>query len=322
MTTENEILISMDQKGVHIVSKKVSEKLEKKSISPSMITSLEQCPAKWAAEAFVTRDLIEEEPDNAARRGSLFHQIMENLFHEDPEKRTPELVKGITKDVFNSDDYKDLANVPEAVTWVRDAINGYYTMGGNPKTVEVAEVTLGGKVKKGLEVFVKGKIGTANRETLGFIDRLIVNQKKGDGSIFIEDWKTGAKAKVWNPKTKSDEGLSEQRQQIIYSLLLEQEDVPVSGARLIFPVARQIVNVNLEDEDLKKKVIKAVEETDQKLDVYTERNTFEYKPSFLCPWCPLVSACPKAMVKPYAKMQEARAKQPEPEVLMKAIAIQ
>lgn len=322
MTTDNEILISMDPKGVHIVSKTVAEKLEKKSISPSMITSLEQCPAKWAAESFATRELIEEEPDNAARRGSLFHQIMENLFHEEPEKRTPEAVKAITKDVFKSEDYKDLAEVPEAVEWTRNAINGYYSMGGNPKTVQVAEVELDGKVKKGLEVFVKGKIGNCTRDTLGFIDRLIVNTKKGDGSIYIEDWKTGAKAKVWNPKTKSTEGFPEQRQQIIYSIILGQKEVPVSGARLIFPVARQIVPVDLTDESLKNKVIESVEETDKKLDIYTERNTFEYKPSFLCAYCPLAKICPKATIKPYPKIQEAYRNQPDPEVLLKGIDVQ
>lgn len=322
MTTDQEILISIDNKGVHIVAKKAAEQLEKKSISPSMITSLESCPAKWAAEAFATRELIKEEPDNAARRGSLFHQIMEDVCKSAPEERTKKLVKQTTEDVFNSDDYKDLAENEDVIAWVRDAINGYYTMGGNPMNVEIAEVSLGGKApKKGLEIFVKGKIGDARRETLGFIDRLIVNKKKNDGSIVIEDWKTGAKAKVWNPKTKGDEGLSEQRQQIIYSILLEQDGIDVSGARLIYPVARTVVNVDLEDEDLKQKVITSIEETDKKLDVYTERNTFEFKPSFLCAWCTIQSICPKATIKPYAKMQEAAAKQPTPEVLLKGIEV-
>jgi CRISPR/Cas system-associated exonuclease Cas4 (RecB family) len=322
MTTDQEILISIDNKGVHIVAKRVAESLEKKSISPSMITSLESCPAKWAAEAFATRELIEQEPDNAARRGSLFHQIMEDVCKSAPEERTKKLVKQTTEDVFNSDDYKDLAANEDVIAWVRDAINGYYTMGGNPMNVDIAEVSLGGKApKKGLEIFVKGKIGDAKRDTLGFIDRLIVNKKAGDGSIVIEDWKTGAKAKVWNPNTKGDEGLPEQRQQIIYSILLEQDDVNVSGARLIYPVARTVVNVDLKDEDLKQKVITSIEETDKKLDIYTERNTFEFKPSFLCAWCPISKICSKAMIKPYAKMQESYAQQPEPEVLLKGIEI-
>jgi CRISPR/Cas system-associated exonuclease Cas4 (RecB family) len=322
MTTDQEILISIDNKGVHIVAKKVAEQLEKKSISPSMITSLESCPAKWAAEAFATRELIEEEPDNAARRGSLFHQIMEDVCKYEPEERTKTLVKQTTEEVLNSDDYKDLSTNEDVIAWVRDAINGYYTMGGNPMNVQIAEVSLKGKApKKGLEIFVKGKIGDSKRETLGFIDRLIVNQKRGDGSIVIEDWKTGAKAKVWNPKTKGDEGLPEQRQQIIYSILLEQDGVDVSGARLIYPVARTVVPVNLKDEDLKQKVIESVEETDKKLDVYTERNTFEFKPSFLCSWCSLAKLCPKATIKPYAKMQEAYAGQPDPEVLLKGIEV-
>jgi RecB family exonuclease len=321
-TNEQEILISMDQKGVHIVAKKAAAQLEKKSISPSMITSLESCPAKWAAEAFATRELIEEEPDNAARRGSLFHQVMEDLFKYEPEERTPTLMKKMVEQTLNSDTYKDLANNSEVIIWLRDAVNGYYSMGGKPQNVEIAKVALGDRSPKlGLEIFVKGRIGEARRETLGFIDRLIVDKKSENGEIIIEDWKTGAKAKQYDKTKKSEEGISEQRQQIIYKILLEKEDVKVSGARLIYPVARTIVNVDLKDKELEQKVVTAIEETDKKLDVYTERNTFEYKPSFLCAWCPLSRICPKATIKPYAKMQEAYAKQPEPEVLMKGIEI-
>jgi putative RecB family exonuclease len=315
------ILVSMDRSGIHIVSPEVSEKLENKKISASMITSLSQCPARWAADSFAIPELVEQEPDNPARRGSLFHKVMEDFFKLDPAERTPAKIREISKETLFSEDFKDFKRNPEVIKWLKDAIDGYYSMGGKPKDVKVANVQLKGSSspKKGLEIFVKGKIGDTKRDTLGFIDRLI--EAKKPNAVIIEDWKTGAKAKHWKESTKGDEGLAEQRQQIIYSMIVEQSDIEVSKARLIYPVAREIVNVELDNEKLRKKVIESVEETDRNLDTMIDNNTFELQPNFLCAWCPLAKICPAAQIKPYAKMQEAYAKQPDPEVLLKGIEL-
>lgn len=319
MTKFEKPVLSMDSTGIHIIDETVAEKLEKKAISPSMITSLNTCPAKWVAESFVIKDLIEEEPDNPARRGSLFHKIMEDVFAYPPEERTKELVRSKVQENLSEGEFADLGEIPEAVEWVRGAVNGYYSMGGDPTKVKVANITLPGEDEKlGLEIFVKGKIGDTKRETLGFIDRLVEDPEK-PGSIIVEDWKTGAKAQKWVKKNKGDQGLAEQRQQIIYALLLKQDDIDVSKARLIYPVAKEIVNVDLDDVELRARVVKDVEETDKKLDVFIDNNTFEMTPSFLCSWCPLAKACAVADIKPYAKMQEAYAKQPSPDVLAEAI---
>lgn len=310
--------IRVDRYGLHVISDHVSKKLAKKKLSPSAITGLNKCAASWLADSFVMRDIITEEPDNAARRGSLFHKIMEDLFALPPEDRTHDAVKILTKKALTSEEFGDMAAYPEAVAWLREAINGYYRMGGDPTKVEIASIpdSRTGELKKGLEIFVDGKIGNTERPILGFIDRLIVNPKN-PGSVVIEDWKSGAKAKRWNPKTKSDDGLGEARQQIIYAMLLKQQGVNVSGARLIFPVPQEVVTVDLNDEVMNQRVIADIEDADKKLTIMTENNTFEYTPGFLCAWCSLAKICPKAQIKPYAKMQEAYAKQPEPEVLAK-----
>ena len=316
--------ISLDRDGLHIVSHEVKEKLEKKKLSASMVTSLEGCSARWLADTFVVRDLIEEEPDNAARRGSMFHKVMEDVFALPQNERTPASVREITASTLVSDDFKDLGLIPDAVSWLKDAINGYYSMGGDPRKVEVAMVPSNRKnhaPEPGLEVFVKGKVGNTDKEILGFIDQVTVNPVAGDGSVIVNDWKSGTKAKVWKSHTKSDEGLAEQRQQIIYSMLLSDMGVNVSAARLIYPVARTIVPVNLKDADLRKTVITSVESTEKKLNHLIENNTFEFEPSFLCAWCPLAKICPAATIKPYAKMKEAYAKQPEPAVLTAGIDI-
>ena len=330
MEYSGEKLISLDKNGAHVLAESVSEKIAKKNISPSMVTSFEGCSARWLGDQFVVSALVEEQPDNAARRGSLFHSVMENLFALPPEERTKEAMKKAVTETLQSEDYVDISKNRDVVMWLRNAVNGYYTMGGDPTKVEIAEIermktkkdgTPYGVVESGIEIFVKGPLGEASRPTLGFIDQVIVDPTRDDGSVIIQDWKSGAKVKKYKPKNKSEDGLAEQRQQIIYSELLRQEGVKVSGARLIFPVAREVVDVDLGSTELRDRTIRDVEETDKKLDLFIENNTFEYKPSFICAWCPLARICPEADIKPYEKMREAYAKQPTPEVLMPGVEL-
>lgn len=593
-----EPLISLDQYGAHVRSKEVADKLAKKNLSPSLITGLNDCAARWLANTFVVRDLVEEEPDNAARRGSIFHKVMEDLFLLEPDERTPAMVRELVNQTLASEEFRDLEHNTDVITWLRSAINNYYSMGADPRKVQVAEVALNTKPgkdpepRKGIEVFVKGTLGNSKRPILGFIDRLVLDTRCDDGSLVVEDWKglaldtpiatpkgwttmadlavgdevfgtrghpvtvmkksqvhhrpcyrlafldgtsvvcdnehlwsvvlgdgtddvvltadeafsawqrgitlhirnpeplatphrelpfnphevgrdltrvpaalavaalshhlhllgsadqrldllrglmdsvgtwdaktgkvclpnlgnreaslvvslvgglgmasqrtpqgdgtwaitltpsgtnpvaqnllaaemgtplvtqsaprglrpiasitpmesvptqcigvdaedslylcgpslvpthnTGAKAKEWKSHTKGDEGLAEQRQQLIYKLLLEQQGFKVSAARLIYPVAKTIVNVDLTDKALEARVVRDVEEADQKLDVMIETNLFEFSPSFLCAWCPLAKICPKATIKPYDKMRVAFASQPEPEVLLRGIEL-
>lgn len=337
----NEKLIVMHPGGVSVSSEKVAQKLAKKNISPSLITGLNKCAASWLADTFVIRDLIEEEPDNAARRGTLFHKVMEDFFALPKEERTHETLKETYTAVLASDEFKDMAEMREAVVWLRRAINNYLNMGAQPQRVNVATVTdAKGRVHPGLEVFVKGQIGNARRPTLGFIDRLVA-VTPDSSTVLIEDWKTGGTAKRWNPATKSDDGLGEARQQVIYSMLLEQEyGKKVAGARLIFPMALDpkwkaskekdeskpeykptLVEVDVKDEAFRARVVRDVEEADKKLDMMIEANEFPYTPNFLCAWCPLARICPAASIKPYKKMQDAYAQQPPPELLLQTIEV-
>lgn len=600
LMTAKEPLATISDTGIHVAAESVAKKLAKKNISPSLITGLEGCPARWFSDSFVLRSIIEEEPDNPARRGNLFHSIMEHLFALPKEERTTENMKKIADTILHSDDYADMAKIPAVVEWLRECINNYYRMGGRPEKVDVATLTNDrGEEKPGLEVFVRGKVGNSKRESLGFIDRLVVDSRKNDGSVFIEDWKglaldtplptptgwttmgdvkpgdevlgtngssvkvlaksdvhhrpcyevvfedgervvadnvhlwsvvrkdgstavldtddldrelyegeklavelpepiefdrqasvsieeirslassgnhsddllnairdekrlgrslrssvlhrrellgylmvpfgewndnlklatfshgesevvdfvaeliatlgmsyrrltsgfltfvptgghvfaegsvqheqierflldrrtylsedwtagsrviervtpvasvptqcikvnaenslylcgrsmvathnTGAKAKVWNPKTKSTEGFSEARQQIIYAEILEGMGLKVSGARLIYPMPKKIVTIGVHNEKIREKVREDVEEADEKLDIMIDRNTFEFNPSHLCAWCPLAKICPEASIKPYEKMQKAFAVQPDPPILMRGFRVE
>lgn len=315
----NEPVLVMDGDGIHVVGEGEAETLEKKNLSASLITGIEQCPARWAADTLVVRDLIEQEPDNAASRGVLFHKVMEVFFALEPAERTKPKLNEIVNEILTSDEFKDWALTKDVKTWLVTAIRNYYNMGARPDGVNIATIKSdSGADKIGLEVFVKGKVGAAKRDTLGFIDRLVEDK---NGQLIIEDWKTGSKAKVWKSHTKSLDGFAEQRQQLIYKTLLEKMGYTVRGARLIYPVARTIVPVNIKDTDLMNKVIDSVNQADDALTTMIETNTFDAKPSFLCAWCPLAKICPKAQIKPYQKMQDAYSAQPEPSELMKAIDV-
>lgn len=318
MTTDK--LFTMDDEGAHIASDEVTAKLKKKNLSPSLVTGLEGCAARWVVETFA-RDQLPQDQDSPATRGSLFHKVMEEVFAEKPLDRTHDLVKAKVKEVLEDKEFEHFKTNREAIAWLRDAINSYYKMGGNPQTVTVARVPTKKGTQPGLEIFVRGKIGETKRDVLGFVDRVIEHPKK-PGEMVVEDWKTGKKAKQWNGDIESEEGMAEQRQQVIYSMLLEERGVVVSTARLIYPVAETVVKVDPKNQDLRDKVTRDLEEADKKLQHYEETNTFEYKPSFLCSWCPLVKACPKANVKMVGKLKTAYESQPDLDVLDEFIEFQ
>lgn len=303
--------------GISVISKKVAVKLAKKNLSPSLVRDIQEgCPASWLAGSFILPDILQEEPDNAATRGSLFHKVMENVFELEPEQRTKDAVYAMIPVVLESEEFAFFKGNEDAMRWLEDAIEGYYQMGGNPMKVKVATYKRKDdeEPKLGLEVFVKGKLGDTERETLGFIDRLAEDRNVEDG-VIIEDWKTGAKAKEWNPKTKSTEGLAEARQQVIYAMLLRQSGINVTGARLIYPVARKVVAVDVNDEAFNKKVMDDIEAADKALSTMIENNLFEYRPSGLCHWCKLSKICPQYRPASYDKGREAHKAQPSIEQL-------
>jgi len=313
-----EPLMAISNGGLSIISPELAEKIQSKKISPSLITSLKNCPAQWVANSYVIPTIVPEEDDNAASRGSLFHKVMEVVFAEAPEVRTREFIDEVAKQVIETDEFSQFKGNEDAWEWLQRAIDGYYRMGGRPEKVNIAEYLRAGEKepKKGLEVFVKGNLGGAERDTLGFIDRL-AEDRKHEGGVIIEDWKTGAKAKIWNPKTKSEDGKAEARQQIIYSMLLKQSGVNVTGARLIYPVAGVVVNVDVDDEAFNEQVLKDIKETDEALTTMIETNLFEFRPNFLCAWCPLQKACPAAQIGNFQKARDAAKKAPPIEVLAK-----
>lgn len=190
-TNEDLDLVSMNDSGLSITSAQVADAYDKKSLSASLISDLvdkSACPARWLANSFVLKEIIDEPVDTPATRGSLFHKVMEDFFTLPGEERTSDALKDIMKTVLSSDDFRELGRIPEARQWLIDAIKNYFSMGGKPDRVKIAEVEYNNRFSKGLEMFVKGHLGDSGRDVLGFIDRISVDPRD-DVSLVVEDYK-------------------------------------------------------------------------------------------------------------------------------------
>ena len=142
-TNEDLDLVSMNDSGLSITSSQVADAYDKKSLSASLVSDLidkSACPARWLANSFVLKEIIDEPVDTPATRGSLFHKVMEDFFTLPGEERTSDALKDIMKTVLSSDDFRELGRIPEARQWLIDAIKNYFSMGGKPDRVKIAEV--------------------------------------------------------------------------------------------------------------------------------------------------------------------------------------
>lgn len=314
--------------GLSLEDPELVSKAEKMKLSNSAVTAMLKCPARFAADKWILRELMPEDPLSANVLGSAFHKVMEIFYGKPADHRTVDDMKAAYKEALELDEFKAVHDDKEARQWVKDRINSYWVMGlENPADVKIASVEREGKwgpyEKKGLELYLQGKIGDSKRDTCGFIDRLCVDD---DGEYLIDDWKTGKHADVFNPSDKYPD-FSKVRQQILYTIMLEQQGGKVKSARLIYPKTTYVDDEGNEAEggfvdDIPirnkyyvRQAIKDVETVDAAVESCVERNTWDADPSPLCSWCPLVNICPSALKSSKANAVASREKQPTKEFL-------
>ena len=311
MVYSGEPLIEVSRDGVGILSDTVLRKIDckgergEKTISATLMTALEGCRASWVANALVFPEAIEEPADNAKRRGSLFHKVMEDFYRLAPEDRNGQTLRETAVNVLDSEEFRDFQANDDALRWLDEAVRGYLKVDRDPRRVNIAEWTTDwGRTVPGLEVAVSWKPEGVKRKCFGFIDRL----QEWQGRLFIEDYKTSRKAKRYkfNPARPDDDpehGVGGARQQAFYTLMVEQAERergsgrPVEAARLIFPLADGGVSVKVEDihsPEFREKVVQDVRATDERMDNLHRSEFAEFKPGVLCAWCPLVKLCPAA----------------------------
>lgn len=306
-----EPLIEVSRDGVGILSDSILRKIDckgargEKTISATLMTALEDCRASWVAGSLVFPEAIEEPADNAKRRGSLFHKVMEDFYRLAPEERNGQTLRETAVNVLESDEFKDFQENDDALRWLDEAVRGYLNVDRDPRRVNIAEWTTDwGRTVPGLEVAVSWKPEGVKRKCFGYIDRL----QEWQGKLFIEDYKTSKSAKRYKfnparPDADPEHGLGGARQQAFYTLMVEQAERergsgrPVAAARLIFPLADGGVSVKVEDihsPEFREKVVQDVRATDERMDDLHRSEFAEFKPSGLCSWCPLVKLCPAA----------------------------
>lgn len=270
---ENTKKIKIADNGVYILSDELKKQIDKKKLSPSMISGWLASPGDWIMDSFIMGEVqIEETPH--LRRGNWFHSIMEDFFHKEPEKRDfAELKESINR--VSKETYPDMLENQDHKDWLQKAIKGYAkTWLGNAKNEKIAVLFDMGQKKEGLEYFATGKIGKCERLCLGFVDRII----EGENGLIVQDWKTGAKISNFDPTKKISESnpFDYWRQQTFYTLLLEQKGAVVESASLVFPCSEppQIVEVNIKMPAVRQQVINDCEKVDKELTEAINNNYF------------------------------------------------
>ena len=313
--TEVRAILSKD--GLSFEDPDIIDAAANVNISNSLISSLRECPARAAADKWILKDILQQEPLAPTVLGSAFHSVMERFFTLPPDERTIEGIRKSYLDVLNDPDYNVIAMDWDATIWLQNAVNGYWSMGIEdprkvhvPESMEFTRVSRDGeeytKKDRGLELFVEGKIADGlKHKVLGFIDRISINDDTG--LYVIDDWKTGKRASEYLPKKQKYPDFGYVRQQVLYTMMVEEAGYSVEKARLIYPIATyedpvtgrvssgHVTVIDVKNGEYREKAVSDVKDADATLTQSVELNRWDCGPSPLCSWCPLVSICPAAL---------------------------
>lgn len=314
----------IDSEGMHVDDEQLLSGMERVTASATLVEDfLNGCPARHLFDSKLKKDIFPDGPDSPLPRGTAFHRVMELYYGLEESKRGPKL----NGKVLNACARKALSEMPDEfshdkkfLTWLRGTIDDYMDMNSEYTNVDVAQYKIGHEYKPGLELGVSGYIGGAKRKTFGKIDRLTAT----DDGVYIDDYKTGRKAKAYDPRDRFPE-FGYVRQQTMYAMLLENdakqdnEGFRIVGARLLYPIPNKVLPVDVSDNGIRDQTIKDVEKASTMLNEAVETNTYAFSPGKLCSWCPLVNICPKADKDDRDKFVAARSKQPSAETLAPAV---
>lgn len=265
--------------NIKILSKEYQNEINKMRLSPSFINSWLSSPGDWAMEKFIVPEIQTEEPIYFAR-GTWYHKIMEEYYKLMPIERTFDNLKKTTIKVTKEDpQFEKLLENKDNREWINNAVKSFWkTWGEEFKNDKIAKIYLMGQQREGLELFVNGKIGNSERQSLGFIDRLV----ESHGGLKVQDWKTGKHISEYDPNRpiSAYNSFDYNRQQLMYTILLEQQDLKVKSASLIFPCSnppREVI-IDINSQKDREQVIKDVEQVDKELtECINNEYTFPFK---------------------------------------------
>jgi len=241
-------------------------------LSPSSLNTFLTCPLKFKYSKI---DGIREPATEATLMGNFVHEVLELLYAQDYELRTPELAKNLARSLWN-DKYSD-----EAIGVVRQEKQNEFRWRSwfcienlwaleDPTTTTVDEI----------EYELNGDLGGVRLK--GFVDRFSYDE---NGKIVVGDYKTG---KVPGKNWEDDKFF----QLYIYAALLQELGIgEVSEVELIYLKGPKVLNRTVSAEHLESAVDTVVSVKNQ-IDERCETETFETKKSRLCDWCYFKKNCP------------------------------
>jgi putative RecB family exonuclease len=241
-------------------------------LSPSSIGTFKQCPLKFKYNKI---DGITDDPTEATLMGNFVHDVLEELYKQEPDFRTQSEAKKIAAYLWaNSWEQR-------VIPWVRGEEkirlfrwNSWWCIENLWKIENPLEL-----LPTGLEHELNGKIGGV--QIKGFIDRF----SPFEDSFVISDYKTG---KTPKPKWVSDKFF----QLLVYAHLLDS---------LGYGKAKQVELLYLKDgvkyqHKVTEEDLASVEETivtvKNQIDAKCETEEFEPIKSVLCGWCSYKTICP------------------------------
>jgi putative RecB family exonuclease len=238
--------------------------------SPSSLSTFMQCPQRFKFEKI---DKLRSGDTEATVRGSFVHEILEELLKLDPEHRTIEVAKNLSRELWNSSWSGKAEPVAGGemskfmwTSWW--CVENYFEM-EDPKEVE----------PMGLEVEVQGLIEGV--PLFGIVDRWIME----DGKIIVQDYKSG---KVPKPQYSRDKKL----QIMIYADLLEKQTGLEAGHMdLLYVKEGKVVSYEPTPE-LRASVANDVANAWDEMTASCESEKFETRTGPLCSYCDHKPYCP------------------------------
>ncbi len=248
------------------------------ALSPSRAGDFMTCPLLYR---FRTVDRLPEPPSPDATRGTLVHQVLEDLFDLPAAGRTPEQARDMLVPTWERllEAEPELAEMftgegPEVTGWLtscRDVLDRYFSL-EDPRLLEPAE----------RELYVEALLDS--RLLLrGFVDRLDVAP---DGRIRVVDYKTGkAPGEAWEGKALF--------QMKFYALVIwRTRGVVPAMLQLVYLGNGELLRYVPDERDLlaTERKVQAIWHAIQRA---TETGDWRPNRSRLCDWCSFRDLCPE-----------------------------
>ena len=246
-------------------------------LSPSSISTFEQCPLKYK---YTRIDKLPEPPTEATLMGNFVHEVLEEFYALPPDERTIASVKTLSASVWANSNWLERVepilaksiSVRSGKTSIDKEINAFRWKSWfcienifsveNPLSVTPA----------GIETELNGHIEGVPIK--GFIDRW----SKSQSGLVITDYKTG---KSPSPRFANDKFV----QLLIYAIVLSgDEQLPVDELQLVYLKDNRVMTLKPTADHLAETISRVRAAWDGVLE-RCESGNWEPIPHRLCDWC-------------------------------------